>query len=264
LLNLEAVFTILIAVMVFGEHLSSVSALASVFLILGALLMSYEPGPARGDFLGVLAVLGAFLSWAIENNLSQRLSLRDPYAVVQTKTLGAAACTMALALATVNSFARPALLIGALTLGSLSYGVSLICVMQAFRYLGAAREAAWFSTAPFVDAVLSLVIFRTVPSPPDVIAASSMIAGVILLLRERHSHLHTHEVLEHDHLHSHDEHHQHSYNGPVHKLVRTCTDTIRSRAIIRMFPMTIIDTRTPSVVHRFQKGFQPRAGKMSS
>jgi drug/metabolite transporter (DMT)-like permease len=76
LLNLEGVFTILIAVMVFGEHLSSVSALASVFLILGALLMSYEPGPARGDFLGVLAVLGAFLSWAIENNLSQRLSLR--------------------------------------------------------------------------------------------------------------------------------------------------------------------------------------------
>jgi drug/metabolite transporter (DMT)-like permease len=135
LLNLEAVFTILIAVMVFGEHLSSGSALASALLLLGALLTSYEPGPAGGDFVGVFAMLGACFSWAIENNLSQRLSLRDPYAVVQIKTLKAGACTRALALATGHLFARPALLIGALTLGSLSYGVSLICVMQALRYL---------------------------------------------------------------------------------------------------------------------------------
>ena len=215
LLNLETVFTILIAVIIFHEHLSAGSATASALLIFGALLMSYEPGPARGDLIGIVSVMGACLCWAIENNLSQRLSLRDPYAVVQIKTLGAGACTLALALATGHLHAKPTVLIAALALGSLSYGVSLICVMQAFRYLGAAREAAWFSTAPFVGAVLSIAIFGTLPRPIDVVATFSMIAGVVLLLRERHSHRHTHEVLEHDHLHSHDEHHQHAHDGPV-------------------------------------------------
>lgn len=215
LLNLEAVFTILIAVVIFGEHLSSASALASGLVVFGALMMSYDSGPVGGDLPGVLAVAGACLSWAVENNLSQRLSLRNPYAVVQVKALGAAACTIALALATGNWAGSPAPMLGALLLGSLSYGVSLVCVMQALRYLGAAREAAWFSTAPFVGAVLSIAIFGTLPRSSDIVAASLMIAGVMLLLRERHSHLHAHETLEHDHAHLHDEHHQHAHDSPV-------------------------------------------------
>ena len=215
LLNLEAVFTILIAVMIFGEHLSSGSALASGLVIFGALVMSYNSGPVGGDLFGVLAVAGACLSWAVENNLSQRLSLRNPYAVVQVKALGAATCTIALAVATGNWSGSPAPMLGALLLGSLSYGVSLVCVMRALRYLGAAREAAWFSTAPFVGAALSIAIFGTLPRSSDVVAALLMIAGVMLLLRERHSHLHTHETLEHDHLHSHDEHHHHAHDSPV-------------------------------------------------
>jgi drug/metabolite transporter (DMT)-like permease len=215
LLNLEAIFTILIAVLVFGEHLSWRGALASMFVISGAVLMSYQAGPASGDVRGVFAMVGACLCWAVDNNFSQRLSIRDPVAVVQIKTLGAGTSTLALALLTGHSLPGVTFLISALIVGILSYGVSLICVMQALRYLGAARETAWFSTAPFVGALLSIAIFRTVPGTVDGIAAVSMIAGVGLLVRERHGHLHTHEALEHDHLHSHDAHHQHAHEGQV-------------------------------------------------
>src|SRR5713101_3878734 len=85
--------------------------------------------------------------------------------------------------------------------------------MLAFRYLGAAREAAWFSTAPFIGAALSIPIFGVLPSIPELAGLGSMIAGVLLLVRERHGHIHRHATLEHDHVHFHDEHHQHAHDG---------------------------------------------------
>jgi drug/metabolite transporter (DMT)-like permease len=100
LLNLEAVFTILLAVIDFHEHLSRSLAAASGLVVLGALLLSNQPGNLGGGILGMMAVLGACLSWAIDNNVSQRLSLREPTAVVQAKTAGAGLTSLVLALAT--------------------------------------------------------------------------------------------------------------------------------------------------------------------
>ena len=214
LLNLEAVFTIVLAVIVFREHLNRSSAMASALVVSGALLLSYQPGPIRGGFLGVMAIVGACLSWAIDNNVSQRLSLRDPVAVVQVKTAGAGLTSLMLALATGHTIPSFSLLVGALGLGSLSCA-SLICVMLALRHLGAAREAAWFSTAPFIGATLSIPIFGVPPTTWEGLGMIAMVAGVYLLVREKHSHIHIHEQIEHDHLHVHDEHHRHRHAGLV-------------------------------------------------
>jgi drug/metabolite transporter (DMT)-like permease len=156
----------------------------------------------RGSVAGALAIAGACLSWAIDNNLSQRLSLRDPMAVAQVKAAGAGLTSLALALLSVYALPPPALTIGSLMLGGVSYGVSLVFVMLALRYLGAAREAALFSTAPLVGAILSIPIFGVLPNTLEVAGAVLMGAGVFLLVRERHSHVHKHETLEHDHLHT--------------------------------------------------------------
>jgi len=215
LLNLEAVFTILIAVFVFREHLGLDSAIGSVLVILGAALLGYQPGPVRGDIAGVLAIAGACLSWAIDNNLSQRLSLRDPMAVVQLKASGAGLTSMTLALVSGHAFPAPAPLIGSLLLGGVSYGASLLFVMLALRHLGAAREAAWFSTAPFVGAALSIAVFGALPNMPELLGTLVIVVGAFVLVHERHSHVHTHGILEHDHLHSHDEHHQHEHDGSM-------------------------------------------------
>jgi drug/metabolite transporter (DMT)-like permease len=215
LLNLETVFTIVLAVIIFREHLSRSSAVASALVISGALLMSYQPGPISGGSLGVVAIVGACLSWAIDNNVSQRLSLRDPVAVVHVKTVGAGVISLVLAFTTGRPLPTPTLLMGALVLGGLSYGASLICVMLALRDLGAAREAAWFSTAPFIGATLSIPIFGTLPTTWEMVGMIAMVAGVYLMVREQHSHLHIHEQIEHDHSHFHEEHHRHTHAGRV-------------------------------------------------
>ena len=97
-------------------------------------------------------------------------------------------------------------------LGFLSYGLSLAAFVLALRHLGSARTGAYFSTAPFVGVVLSLIVLREVPSVMFWPAAALMAVGVWLHLTEHHAHEHLHEELAHDHLHVHDEHHQHVHD----------------------------------------------------
>jgi drug/metabolite transporter (DMT)-like permease len=215
LLNLEAVFTMLIALLLFREHLAATEALAAVLIVLGAALLGFRAGAIRADWLGIVAIAGACLSWGLDNNLTQRLSLRDPTSVARVKTLGAGTCTLAIALATGQQLPRPGILLVALVIGALSYGLSIVFDVYALRYLGAAREAAFFAVAPFAGAALALPLLKEHPASVDYLAAALMATGVVILVRAGHSHLHSHRELFHEHEHVHDEHHQHEHQGLV-------------------------------------------------
>jgi hypothetical protein len=95
--------------------------------------------------------------------------------------------------------------------GFLGYGVSIALFVLALRHLGTARTAAYFSTAPFLGAVLALALFDEPVTWQLVAAGLLMAAGVWLHLAERHEHEHVHEPLEHEHRHVHDEHHRHEH-----------------------------------------------------
>lgn len=211
MLNLEGPFTILLALLVFGEHLGRAGALAAGFIMAGAAVLGFQEGELRGDVLGMLALAGACLAWAVDNNLTQRLSLKDPLALVRIKALGSGACTLVLAWMTGQPFPGAAVLGGALVLGFASYGLSIVLDAYALRLLGAAREAAYFATAPFVGALVSVPLLGEHLRALDLVAGGLMATGVMLLLRERHGHEHTHPALEHEHVHVHDAHHQHAH-----------------------------------------------------
>jgi drug/metabolite transporter (DMT)-like permease len=98
LLNLEGPFTALIAVGLMREHLGRREVFAAAMIMLGGVLVSFQPGHIGGNWIGALEIAGACLSWGIDNNLTQRVSLRDPVAVARIKTLGAGACVLAIAL----------------------------------------------------------------------------------------------------------------------------------------------------------------------
>jgi drug/metabolite transporter (DMT)-like permease len=213
LLNLEAPFTILLAVTIFREHLGRNEVMGAAAIFLAAATLSYHPGVIRAEILGIVAMVAACLSWAIDNNLTQRLSLRDPVAVTRIKTLGAGACTLTLALMVGESFPRPAIIVSVLALGLVSYGVSLVLDTQALRLLGAAREATLFATAPFIGAVAAVPVLGERWGLRELVAAGIMAIGVITLLREHHSHEHSHSEIEHDHSHMHSDHHDHVHDA---------------------------------------------------
>jgi drug/metabolite transporter (DMT)-like permease len=218
LLNLETPFTAVIATLVFREHLGRRGVAATLGILAGAAWLAWASatataGSPQGTLAGAAAVAGACACWAVDNNLSARLSLRDPRALVAVKGLGAGGLAALLALASRAPWPPlPRAALG-LLLGALGYGTSLLLYVRAQRQLGAARTGALFATGPFLGA-LGAVAFLGEPARPALGAAALLMAGgVALFLGERHEHEHAHEAAEHDHLHVHDEHHVHEHRG---------------------------------------------------
>lgn len=212
LLNLEAPLTMLLAVVFFREHLSRREATAAVAIVLGAAAFRLDPGPARVDGLGIVFLAAACLCWAIDNNLTQRLSVRDPLAIARIKTSSAGTTNVILGLILGERLTSMTLVPAIAAVGALGYGASIVLDNIALRKLGAAREAAIFATAPFVGAIASIVLLDDRPRPVDAVGAALMLAGVIVLVIARHAHRHQHETIEHEHAHTHDEHHAHGHH----------------------------------------------------
>lgn len=213
LLNLEAPFTILVALFVFREHLGKRGFLSVVLILGGGALLGLAPGPLRADLVGTLCIAGACLCWALDNNLTQRLTVRDPLTVVRLKALSAAGLNLVIGLSLGGGISTLRAVLTVLVLGSLSYGLSVLLDAYAMRLVGAAREAAYFATAPFIGAIASTVVVGERIRTLDWVAMVVMAVGVVFMMRERHAHEHTHEVLAHDHAHVHDEHHQHEHGA---------------------------------------------------
>lgn len=215
LLNAEAVLTALIAWFVFRENFDRRIALGMALIVAGAVVLSW-PGEARlGEVLPALAVIGACLAWAIDNNLTRKVALADARYIAMVKGLAAGATNTGLALLLGASFPPPSIAGAAAVLGFLGYGISLALFLLALRYLGTARTGAYFSTAPFAGALVALVLLGEPVTPGLIIAAALMALGVWLHLTERHEHMHAHEPMEHSHEHEHDEHHHHEHEEPV-------------------------------------------------
>ncbi len=147
-LNLEAPLTILLSVATFDEHLTCREAGGCLWILLGALLLAVAPGDGQVDAVGVLLVGGACLCWALDNNLTQRVSGRDPLAITQVKTLGGGILGLAVAAWSGSlTLPPPMAVVSALLVGAVSYGLSIVLDTHALRRIGAAREAAIFATA---------------------------------------------------------------------------------------------------------------------
>src|SRR6478735_6901050 len=87
LLTLEAPFTMLLARLVFHEHLGRRALAAAALVLAGALLVavpSSAAGPARA---GAALVAAAMMAWALDNIVSRTLADRDPLSVVAGKGL---------------------------------------------------------------------------------------------------------------------------------------------------------------------------------
>jgi len=209
LLNLEGVFTATIAWFIFKENFDLRIALGMIAIIAGGVVLSWAGRPEVGIPWGPIFVAGACLAWAIDNNLTRRVSSGDPIQIAAAKGVVAGIVNLTIALVLGATWPRVIAISGAALLGLLSYGVSLVLFVLALRRIGTARTGAYFSVAPFAGALLAIVLLKDQVTVALAVAAGFMLFGVWLHLTERHAHTHLHEAMEHEHRHSHDEHHQH-------------------------------------------------------
>jgi drug/metabolite transporter (DMT)-like permease len=242
LLNLEAVATMLLAVF-FGEHLGRRLLGAAALILVGATLVSGPTSSGGTVLVGAVAIAGACVCWGVDNNLTQRLSLRDPTQIATAKAVAAVVGLGAIALAAPGHWPSPARIGLTMLLGAGAYGASIVLDVYALRLLGAAREAAVFAAAPFAGAVLAIALGDRLGV--GVVAGALLITvGVIVMVSERHGHRHLHQPLAHEHAHLHDEHHL------DHEHVSTITGSHSHEH--RHTPIAHVHPHLPDAHHRHQ------------
>ncbi|MES2069311.1 MAG: DMT family transporter [Pseudomonadota bacterium] len=212
LLNMEGVLTAMLAWFVFKENFDRRIFAGMLLIVVAGTLLSWEQVPVLGVPWGALAIIGACLCWAIDNNLTRKVSASDAVQIAGVKGLVAGSVNLAIAVALGYSLPEMRIVLTAGVVGFCGYGLSLVMFVLALRHLGTARTGAYFSAAPFVGAVISLAMLGDSPGIVFWIAAALMGAGIWLHLTESHEHPHEHEAMSHVHEHSHDAHHQHQHD----------------------------------------------------
>jgi drug/metabolite transporter (DMT)-like permease len=210
LLNFESVATTFIAAIIFKEAISRRAVWAIIIITLAGILLSLNLKSTWGFSFGAIGILLACIFWGIDNNLTRNISAKDPATIVTIKGLAAGAFSLLLALMIGNQIPSWEIIIKAMVLGSISYGVSIMLFIRALRGLGAARTSALFSTAPLSGLALSLIFFHETSNTMLLIAFPLMLIGSYFLANEDHDHTHIHGYVIHEHSHDHkDGHHEH-------------------------------------------------------
>jgi drug/metabolite transporter (DMT)-like permease len=211
LLTLEGAATALIAWFGFHESFDRRILAGMICLVAGAIILSWSGIPTLQNLYGPLAILGACIAWGLDNNLTRKISEADPLQIVELKGLIAGPVNVGVGIWAGAAISVSSTWLLAGLIGFFGYGVSLVLYVVALRQLGAARTAAYFSTAPFLGAVISVVALGDPATPRLFVAGGLMALGVWLHLTEHHKHSHAHEPLAHAHPHRHDDHHQHEH-----------------------------------------------------
>ena len=212
LLNLEGLATMAIAWVVFRENVDRRLLVGATSILAGACVLSWQGQGLRIDGGGLL-IAAACLAWGIDNNLTRKLSSADPVVTSLIKGLVAGGVNLILALLLGARLPSFGVICAAFVVGFFGVGISLVLFVLALRHLGSARTAAYFSLAPFLGAVIAIVLLSEPVTIQLIVAGALMAFGLWLHLTERHEHDHTHEAIEHEHRHIHDQHHQHAHEG---------------------------------------------------
>jgi drug/metabolite transporter (DMT)-like permease len=217
LLNLEVVFTVLLARGLYREPVGRRVVLAVALMVAGGALLGVRAGPGGASSgLGLAAIVVASFAWALDNALTRPLADFDPRAVVFGKALVGATLSAASALALREAWPELPAALGLLACGATGFGLSLRLYLRAQRSLGAARTGSLFALAPFVGAAVAFGLGDRESAVLVVGAGALFGAAVYLHASEAHRHQHRHASLEHEHAHRHDDgHHAHVHDPPV-------------------------------------------------
>ncbi len=215
LLNLEGVATAVIAVLFFKENAGKRLWWALACMTLAGVFLAWDPNRGEFNLPGPLMIVLSMVCWGIDNNLTRHISARDPIQIALIKGLVSGAASISLAYLLGMKIPWNVDIFKALLLGAFSYGISLVFFIKALEGLGSFRTGLFFSLAPFIGAVTSLILLQEWIGWVMFPSTGLMIAGLWLMIEEKHSHRHIHEEMTHTHLHNHDDIHHDHFDSPA-------------------------------------------------
>lgn len=225
--NFEIAATAVIALAVFKEAVSARLWAGIALITVSSMILSFEDMSSLQFSWGSAFVLLAAVCWGFENNCTRKISSKNTYQIVMLKGIFSGLGSFVIALITGEALPDIGLMLIALVLGFVSYGLSIFFYIRAQSRLGAAKTSAYYAIAPFVGAFLSFVCLHEALSVNYFIALVIMLAGSALVAADtiivNHTHMHTHIVTHthdgstHTHIVEHSHDHKHMIDGSIHE-----------------------------------------------
>ena len=185
--NFEIVATSIIALCIFKEKISKRLWIGIAFVTIASVMLSVEDMSSFSFSVGSIFVLLACICWGFENNCTRNLSSKNPLEIVVIKGFGSGIGSLLIAIV-INEFSFDWLyVIFAMLLGFVAYGLSIFFYIYAQRFLGAAITSAYYAVSPFIGTVLSLIIFKEIPSIMFMISFAVMILGTYFVTKDNKS-----------------------------------------------------------------------------
>ncbi|MEM2138321.1 MAG: EamA family transporter, partial [Candidatus Anstonellaceae archaeon] len=212
-LNLEGVATALIAAAIFREFTGRRFWIALCCMTAAGLLLSWNPTGSGFSITGPIFIILAMLFWGLDNNFTRKITSMEPVEIARVKCFFAGVINLGIGFLLGAKLVAGESLLFAVIVGTFCYGVSLVLFIHSLRAWGAARTGAFFSVAPFVGAVASVLLLNESIGWNLLPAFALMAAGAWLIISEKHAHGHYHRNVYHAHEHLHDEEHQHGHGA---------------------------------------------------
>lgn len=222
--NFEIVATSLIALVIFKEVISRKLWAAIGLVTVASAILSFEGSSAFVFNEGSLFVFGACICWGFENNCTKMISNKSSEEIVIIKGCFSGLGSFIVALILGESIPAFEWIIAVLALGFVAYGLSIKFYIMAQKDLGAAKTSAYYSIAPFLGVVFSMLLVGERPSTQFYIALVIMIVSTIIMVKDsielQHTHIHEHQhgdlVHTHEHTHKHSHLHVHGEDAEKH------------------------------------------------
>lgn len=181
LINTEAVFTAVLALVFFRETLTRKAFIGSVAILCGAVWLSWSPNLLAAHTLGNLLIALGYLGWATENNLGRLLGEDIPaVTLVCVKALVAAVAMGLLALVFHESLAISWPIVpGIIASGAFSLGLSLALFYVAMQHIGAGRTGLLSSTASLWGVLAAVLLLGETVTVRVVGAGLMMLLGIV-------------------------------------------------------------------------------------
>ncbi|MHC3514324.1 DMT family transporter [Limosilactobacillus reuteri] len=181
--NFEIVATAVIAV-ICGEKITKKLWLGISVIVIASMVLSFNFSSLRISW-GIILGLLATILWGFENNVTKKLSIKNPMQVVIIKGFGVGIGSYLIAFGVKETPVKSILtIVYCLVLGFFAFGLSILLYIMAQRYLGAAKTSAYYALSPFIAVILSLLILGEGLSLQFIIALILMIAGIFIVVND--------------------------------------------------------------------------------
>jgi drug/metabolite transporter (DMT)-like permease len=193
LTNGEIVFTLALSSLFFGEKPHGpVGLFAVVLVVIGLVLATTEDLTALESILelnpGNLMILASMLMWAIDNNISRRLTLKvSPAKIAMVKSLagGLTLLAIALAMGKGDSIAaiKPDVWMVIIIMSISGFGGALLLFLEGIKRIGTVKTMSMFSMTPVFGIGIAALALGESITVFQGIATGLIIIGIILIGR---------------------------------------------------------------------------------